>query len=153
MLAIRYVSYAGASRLFRLLPEKLEYSARDRRFRLHGSAGREHVILNLGRIASVEVSEAGEPTEPRDPLCREPLTVRVTNERNALERFMLEFSCFKKESTFDPDTGVAVAKVWYPAKDETEVLIRILGFGPFIQVIGPEAFVQRIRERIAMQPL
>ena len=32
------------------------------------------------------------------------------------------------------------------------VLIRVLGFGPSVQVTSPESFLRRIRARIAMQP-
>ena len=35
--------------------------------------------------------------------------------------------------------------------DETEILIRILSFGPVLKVIEPEDMVARIRERLAQQ--
>lgn len=41
--------------------------------------------------------------------------------------------------------------VWYDKDDETELLIRILSFGPMIRVIEPESFVELVRERIAKQ--
>lgn len=152
-LWIRYVSFAGRRRTLRLQPEKLEYSAKDRRYRLHGQCGGRPTTLNLARIEAIHMDGPSTEAPPVAPnLCAEPLVIRILNERNALERFMLEFSCFRKETSFDPETGTAVAKLWYPPGDETEVLIRVLGFGPSIQVTSPEAFLRRIRERIAMQP-
>ena len=152
-LWIRYVSFAGRRRMLRLRPEKLEYSAKDRRYRLHGRCGDRHTTLNLARIEAIHMDGPSEEAPPAaSNLCAEPLVIRIFNERNALERFMLEFSCFRKETSFDPATGTAVAKLWYPPGDETEVLIRVLGFGPSVQVTSPESFLRRIRARIAMQP-
>ena len=151
-LSVRYVGSKGKSMALRLTPEKLEYSAKDRRFRLHGYADGVDRTLNLSGIRQIEPDGPAEALpEDLSTLCVEPLIVEIGNERNALARFMLEFSCFKKESTIDPATGTAVAKIWYPVKDETEVLIRILGFGPTVRVTGPKQFVDRIRERIGRQ--
>ena len=152
-LMLRYVTFAGKLQVLHLRPGKLEYSAKDRRYRLRGQCGGRRTTLNLARIATAQLEDAGEEIPAMDStLCAEPLVIRIFDERNALERFMLEFSCFRKETSFDPATGTAVAKVWYPLGDETEVLIRVLGFGPSVQVTSPESFIRRIRARIAMQP-
>ena len=39
----------------------------------------------------------------------------------------------------------------YDGEDETEVLIRVLSFGPRLRVVAPEAFVDKIRERLERQ--
>ena len=39
----------------------------------------------------------------------------------------------------------------YDREDETEVLIRILSFGPMIKVIGSERFVNLIKDRLQKQ--
>ena len=154
VLKIRYVTATAKRADFWLIPERLEYSAKDLCFRLHGSWRGYHRILKLSRMRSVELNEAADPLpEAVSDLCAEPITVQVRNERNTLARFMLEFSCFKKESTIDHATGTAEAKIWYPVKDEMEVLIRLLGFGPTIWVTGPERFVQKMRERVERQDL
>ena len=153
VLEVVYFSAAGRRLAMSISPQKLEYSAKDRRFRLHGMAEGRQVILNLSRLQTVRCGKETTPAETwPSVLCEEPLELKIFGERNALARFMLEFSCFKKESTIDPGTGTATARVWYPVKDETEVLIRVLGFGPSVMVTGPAHFVQRVRERIGMQP-
>ena len=35
--------------------------------------------------------------------------------------------------------------------DETEILIRILAFGPLIEVMGPDDFRDKIKERLLRQ--
>ena len=39
----------------------------------------------------------------------------------------------------------------YDSYDETELVIRVLSFGPMVKVLEPESFRERIRERIAGQ--
>ena len=39
----------------------------------------------------------------------------------------------------------------YEAFDETELVIRVLSFGPMVKVIEPESFVEKVRERIFRQ--
>lgn len=39
----------------------------------------------------------------------------------------------------------------YWQSDETELVIRILGFGPVIKVLEPESFAELIRERLRKQ--
>ena len=39
----------------------------------------------------------------------------------------------------------------YDKDDETELLIRVLSFGPVLEVIEPSAFVTLMRKRIAVQ--
>ena len=41
----------------------------------------------------------------------------------------------------------------YNKQDETEMLVRILSFGPVIRVTEPERFITLLRERIAQQML
>ena len=39
----------------------------------------------------------------------------------------------------------------YQQDDETEVVIRVLSFGPFVKVTEPESFVELIKSRLKMQ--
>ena len=42
-------------------------------------------------------------------------------------------------------------RLWYQQEDQIEVLIRLLGFGPVVRVLGPESFVALMRERVRKQ--
>lgn len=42
-------------------------------------------------------------------------------------------------------------RIDYENEDETELVIRILSFGPYVKVIDPESFVHLIKERLYMQ--
>ena len=76
--------------------------------------------------------------------------LRIRDDRNALERVMLHFSDLKKETMKISEKEYNM-KLFYDSEDETEVLIRILGFGPMIKVTEPESFIRLIRERLGRQ--
>ncbi|HIT18607.1 MAG TPA: WYL domain-containing protein [Candidatus Fimivivens faecavium] len=145
------------------LPLKLEYSEKNDKFRVHSAMIRygklsRYATINLGRILETQDSReqyrgracdlAGWFLRNRSP---EPVTAEIIPERNAVERFLLEFSAYEKQSEFDGETGICRVRLWYPMPDETELLVRILGFGPTVRVTGPERFVRQIRERVRKQ--
>ena len=76
----------------------------------------------------------------------------ITNERNAMERAMLHFSHFERETRRLTENTYRM-NLHYEKEDETELLIRVLGFGPMVQVVSPESFVEHIKERLRKQHL
>ena len=78
------------------------------------------------------------------------MVFELIDERNALERVMLHFSDLEKETVRLDETHYRV-ELWYKQSDETEILIRILSFGPVLRVLEPEAFLGLIRERLKKQ--
>lgn len=144
------------------LPLKLEYSEKDDKFRVHCAVVRRgkpprYATLNLGRILETAPSQEryGGPWNPAEGFdrnrCAEPIVAEVFPQRNAVERFLLEFSAYEKQSEFDGETGICRVRLWYPLPDETELLIRILGFGPTVRVCSPDRFLRQIRARVAAQ--
>ena len=150
------------SRSFDYLPLKLEYSVKDDKFRLHGvrlqnGRPRRSHTLNLARVSAVQpaacpLSETISPEQwLPDPHAPEPLVVSVTNERNAIERFHIEFSAYEKQSIYDEATDTCLVTITYPAADETELLIRLLSFGPVLKVESPPRLVAQIQDRLRRQ--
>ena len=148
------ICYAGKSgrhnRLY--IPEKLEYSPKDDKFRLlaHSERGLPFII-NLGRILEVQAGETvpAELLHGKTPM-RKSVCLELVNERNALERAMIHFSDLQKETSRLDQSRYQII-LHYREEDETEILIRILGFGPKLRVTAPEAFVSLIRERLERQ--
>ncbi len=147
------------------IPLRLEYSEKDDKFRilckrLHRGRPAGYATVNLGRVleasprperctSSAEMELMGKWLEKQK--CGQPAEVVVSPERNGVERFLVEFSSYEKESWMEPDTGRCHVKIWYQKSDETEVLIRILGFGPIVQVLGPAPFLRQVKERVRLQ--
>ena len=135
-----------------LMPEYLEYSEKDDKFRLVGTGCRYGGIINVGRIVScgffqgmfraAEGEKAG--SEKRE------VELEVYSRRNALERVLMHFAHFEKQAVKEENGRYRVTIV-YDMEDETEMLIRILAFGPLVKVTAPDWFVQLIRERLLKQ--
>lgn len=137
-----------------MLPERLEYSEKDDKFRLWGAGERYQSVVNLGRILTCRLYRE-DPARPFVPAPPEPaaqasVTFRVTDARNAPERVLLHFAHFEKEAQL-LDDGAYLVKLRYDRRDETELVIRMLSFGPMLQVLGPEPFVKLLRERLKKQ--
>ena len=75
--------------------------------------------------------------------------IELKNERNTLDRVLLHFAHFKKETEKKEKTYTV--KLFYDESDKTEMVIRLLSFGPMIKVIEPLEFKQLIRQRLKKQ--
>ena len=76
--------------------------------------------------------------------------MQIVDERNALERVMLHFAHFEKRAERLGDNRYLLRMKYYES-DETEIVIRVLSFGPCVKVLEPQSFVNRIRERLIAQ--
>lgn len=138
------------------LPEKIEYSSKNDRFRVHvirynKTKPVERGIINLSQITSSELTDIIAENRLYKAPSKKEVTVKVSNERNAVNRFMMEFAELERISNFDDTTKECIVVMKYDAKDETEILIRILSFGPVVEVIGPDEFRKQIAERVRKQ--
>ncbi len=150
-IRVRFHSSRNKRQNYVCVPYSLEYSAKDDKFRLLTSYKGKMLTINLARIHSVVPLEAYTPEEYRPVRFREKaLTMLLTDERNALERVMLHFSDMEKETEQIDECHYRI-KLWYKYGDETEILIRILSFGPVLQVLEPASLVEQIRERLEKQ--
>ena len=150
-LHVRYRNRRNLERHGQHIPYQLEYSAKDDKFRLETAGGRFATYINLARLDSCTLLEPYTEKEFLPPLRRErKVTFILRDQRNALDRVMLHFSDCRKE-TRRLETDRYQVELWYEAEDETEILIRLLSFGPLLKVAEPKGFIQKIRERLAMQ--
>ncbi len=133
------------------MPYRLEYSEKDDKFRILAVGKGKRYIINMARIQHcdlLEQTDMGGFHEPQ-PRCR-TLTFILQDERNTLERALLHFSHFEKETVRLSEYEYRVT-LRYEKDDETELLIRVLSFGPMIQVISPDHFIELLRERLKKQ--
>ena len=134
-----------------VIPEYLEYSEKDDKFRLVASGCRYGKTINLGRILSCKPFR-GE-RYGRQSICaaaNKRVVIELYDGRNALERVLLHFAHFEKEAQRLDEKHYRVT-INYRQDDETELVIRVLSFGPFIKVTEPERFVGLIKKRLEMQ--
>ncbi len=150
-IRIRYRGRTGVRHCLSCIPYKLEYSSKDDKFRLLTGYGDKPILVNLSRVDEAEVLEPWEESAYQPPREREAtLVLELYDIRSALERAMLHFSDLKKETERLDDRRYRIT-LHYRREDETELLIRILSFGPALKVLDPESLLSQIRERLARQ--
>ncbi len=150
-LRIHFEGGKGLCHYWRCVPYKLEYSPKDDKFRLISANNRESLSINLARIRECFLMEPCEEGDYRPKAMKKrKLILELTDDRNALERVMLHFSHLDKETERIDDTHYKIT-LFYEREDETELLIRVLSFGPVLKVIFPDDFVEKLRERLKKQ--
>ena len=148
---IRYHGHRGIRHCSICIPYKLEYSSKDDKFRLVTGQNGKPMTINLSRVNRVQLLDPWEDSEYRLPRDKEiVIKMELYDSRNALERVMLHFSDLEKE-TEKIDAKNYRITLYCRKEDETEILIRILSFGPVLKVTGPDKMVSRIRDRINRQ--
>ncbi|MBR3305347.1 MAG: WYL domain-containing protein [Christensenellaceae bacterium] len=135
-----------------LLPEYLEYSEKDDKFRLISSGNRYGSTTNLGRIVSCKPYDKPYDIYRDRSYQSKPRTLEfeLIDKRNALERVLLHFAHFEKEAE-KLEEGRYLVRIVYDKDDETEIVIRVLSFGPMIKVTAPQNFVDLIKDRLIHQ--
>lgn len=158
----RFLTGAGKEVQGEFLPLKLEYSSKNYKLRVYCYYIREgrpvgSAIINLGRIRSAEPT--GYVYKKKVVMndyfaqrrCPEPAEIRLSTERNAMERFLMEFASYEKQTIRSPGEDGCTVRLWYDSSDETEVLIRLLSYGPTIEILGPADLRKQAARRVQRQ--
>lgn len=162
LLLLSYQGKNGRTNTFEVLPCQLQYSSLEDKFRLCCLKSKKGVfcrntLLNLERIQACHLSPAACPPEDKKrfylPVLKvtKPLTIAISEERNALERCMLHFASYEKHTEYDSQNNRWICSIYYDKMDEPELLIDVLSFGPVIRVLGPDSFIKQIEERVRRQ--
>ncbi len=158
---IRFYSRKGKDVCHTYLPCRLEYSAKNDKFRLLALSGKNNTLsrvetINISRIDKVTLTDKTYNEEIdlaekiKTSYYKDPVHLLITTGRNTLERTMLHFANYQKQTKrLDEDTYECM--IYYNSMMETELLIEILSFGPTIKVLGPEDFLRKVKERIHRQ--
>lgn len=160
-VTIRFNSRKGDMVCHTYLPCRLEYSAKNDKFRLLAvlekkNGGDKIETVNLSRIETLTVTDRVclDPIDLQKALqasyYKKPVKLLITTKRNTLERTMLHFANYEKQTRkIDDDTYEC--EIFYNSMMETELLIEILSFGPTVKVLGPDDFLTKIKRRITRQ--
>ncbi|MCI8670266.1 MAG: WYL domain-containing protein [Lachnospiraceae bacterium] len=150
-IKVSYLGKKGIHRTFFCSPYRLEYSEKDDKFRLLIGGCRFTDIINVGRIETCELQT--EEADIRNHISKansSHFILELEDRRNALERVMLHFAHFEKEARRLSDDRYQII-IRYNREDETELVIRVLSFGPFIKITEPDSFIELIKERLIQQ--
>lgn len=133
------------------IPRKIEYSGKEDKFRLYTGSIFKSKKINIGRIINCSLSEYFDKNALL-PLRfnTQEIIFKITDERNCLERVLIHFSSYKKE-TVQLDKKTYLVKMRCNSDDGTEILIRLMQFGQFVKVISPDYLVKEIKNRLKNQ--
>ena len=145
------INRKGNMMFVRCRPLRLEYSEKDDKFRVVTAGWRAVSTVNLAKIRACAYDNGYRRVSGREnPVVYDTITVKIRDERNAMERFMLHFAHFEKQAE-KLDKKHYLVKIKYAHDDESEMVIRILSFGPMIEVLEPESFRKLVIEKLEKQ--
>ncbi len=148
-IKINMVNKNGKEVYAKCMPLKLEYSEKDDKFRLITDGCKYLHMINLSKIQSVRYCGESFKHIPRE-VRYDTVTLRIKDERNALERCMLHFAHFEKRAE-RVGRDEYLLHVKFDHKDESEIVIRTLSFGPRVKAEAPDSFVELIKKKLIAQ--
>lgn len=135
----------------KFIPQGIEYSEKDDKFRVLTGGCRYIATINLARLTKCELYDGKKEIKPtRRETSRSFVTLVVKDERNALERAMLHFAHFEKRAEKLDDKNYKVT-IEYDCDDEPEMVIRVLSFGPLAKVVEPTEFRESVVNKLKKQ--
>jgi len=160
-LWITYQGKHASSRTFEAVPYQLQYSDKDDKFRLcclirGRNSFNKKALLNLNRLEGCFLSSSRVPdTLEKHRFTyssrQRTVTFEISKERNALNRCLLHFAPYEKQTIYHEKTDTYQCTLSYEIADETDLLIQLLSFGPVIRILGPEVFLRQVRQRVRRQ--
>lgn len=149
-IKIEMINRKGNTVYSRCIPKRIEYSEKDDKFRLVTSGCRFIKTVNIARITKCKMYN-GDTNLVSTPAETdyETITLKVSEERNTLERSLLHFAHFEKRAEKVDDHYLLHIK--FNRDDEPEIVIRVLSFGPTVEVLGSENFKQLIINKLKSQ--
>ncbi|MDD6400928.1 MAG: WYL domain-containing protein [Lachnospiraceae bacterium] len=161
LLDVEYMSVKNNRVHHIFFPARIEYSIKNDKFRvlaIEKNKGKYNKLITLNMDSIQKVTPVQESISKtidlnqiiKNAYYKEPVTLIIKNERNALERAMLHFANYEK-NTKKIDENTYECLIYYNQSIETELLIEILSFGPMIKVTGNERMLNLIKERLYKQ--
>ena len=163
-IRVSFRNWKGEKRSVICAPAWVEYSRRDDIFRIWYVQHKTEKIMkiNLPRITALTVLDGSRYHLDREKkLLEERYQDTMTKikvefyqgKRNLPDRILTEFSLWKKKCIYDPQTEKYTMTLYYSTEDEKEILVRLLGYGPYIKILASEDnyVLEEIKRRIAVQ--
>ena len=150
-LKIEIINRHGERVYVRCIPERLEYSAKDDKFRLVTSGCGFVRAVNLARIVKCKVYYGDDIIRSKgDERKCDRIKLKIKDERNTLERALMHFAHLEKNVERINNTEYML-NMTFDTADTPEMVIRVLSFGPTVEVLEPNSFRELIRNKLKDQ--
>lgn len=150
-LKLEILNRRGEKVYIRCIPERLEYSEKDDKFRLVTSGCGFVRSVNLARIQKCKIYYGDDIIRSKgDERKYDTLRLKIKDERNTLERALMHFAHLEK-NVERLNENEYILNMSYDTADTPEMVIRVLSFGPTVEVIAPESFKNLIKNKLKDQ--
>lgn len=165
-IRVLFRNWKGEERTVICAPVWMEYSRRDDLFRIWyvNHKVKKIMKINLSRIVDLTILQDSRyryhldrEKELLDEAYQKSMT-RIKVEfyqgtRNLPDRILTEFSLWKKKCVYDIQTEKYTMTLHYPTEDEKEILVRLLGYGPYIRILAEDDnyVLKEIKRRLSVQ--
>ncbi len=141
----------GIRKKYVCIPYKLEYSSKQDKFRLLAFSGKDMLTVDVARIQCCQLRVRYEE-EPFDLQLtkKETMVLKLVDQKKTLERVLLHFSHLEKETVRTDENHYKII-LRYDKNDEMELIIRVMSFGPTLQIMSPDRCLGLIREKLKKQ--
>lgn len=141
---------------------RLQYAPKEDRFYAYLAVMGEDEPTRIHRCALREITKlewtgrtAQEPVDLEAHLlagrAEDPALLRISEERGGLERCMMQFASYEKQTEFDEESGRYLCRIFYDRTEEDQLLDEICSFGRVVRLLGPPMLLERLRERLRRQ--
>ena len=139
-------------------PSHIEYSKRDNIFRLRGISSNTIKTFNIERIQNISITDnyfdhdsISNEIRKYDTDVTRSINVSFGEFKNIPDRILTEFSCFRKNCVKMENDRYCMT-LFYSEDDAKEILIRLLSYGPNINIDEDSGTVKKeYLERIKQQ--
>lgn len=149
---IKYKDQKGDAIDVNVIPKKIEYSEKDDKFRVIAASENKQIIINMARIDYCNYCQGLKEAEIQKPEKR-VLAMKLTDERNALERAATHFSQYRKIRISRIDESNYYLEYEYDEDMENELVMRAISFGSGVKVLKPDIVVEKIKARLSRQDI
>ncbi len=150
-LKLEILNRHGERVYIRCIPERLEYSEKDDKFRLVTSGCGFVRAVNLARIQKCKVYYGDDIIRSKgDQRKCDRIKLKIKDERNTLERALMHFAHLEK-NVERLNENEYILNMTYDVADTPEMVIRVLSFGPTVEVLAPEKFKELIKNKLTGQ--
>ena len=106
--------------------------------------------IPLAQIKEYRIYEESSQVIKEVTYKKQELVLEITDERNAMERFLVQFSPYEK-SAEKLDDHLYRVRLLYAEDDLKEIVIQLLSFGPMLRVMGPDRVIKSMKRRVEAQ--
>lgn len=147
LLTLSYTTKQGNELTGKFKPLVLEYSKRNDKFQacFQSCKNNRFYYINMAQINDLRIDDEGfdyfealEEYEKYRKRNERSVKLEFYDVKNLADRLLTEFSPWRKYCMYHPDTELYSLEIFYQKMDETDIVVRLMGYGADIHIADKE---------------